>query len=123
MTQDPFELLPKHDPFNNDSDYYDLKEVKELFPHLRNKDNTWVFVKEHENKVTLDFCVFESAGSYNDSQYLKLIFRGWGTGASLRECRHTHWGEDQENPGYIFYPNPAAISNAFELLKEWFDFD
>lgn len=50
------------------------------------------------------------------------VFHGSGPSGSLRELRHTYWGEP-DNSGYIFYPNGKLIAAAFEALKEWFDCD
>lgn len=48
----------------------------------------------------------------------EVLARGNGTGGSLREARHTYFGED----GYVFYVDAAALAWAFELLGRWFDF-
>lgn len=50
------------------------------------------------------------------------VFHGDGPSGSLRELRHTFWGEP-DNSGYIFYPNGALIADAFAKLKRWFDCD
>jgi hypothetical protein len=45
------------------------------------------------------------------------VFSGSGPSSSLRELRHTNWGDK----GYIYYPNAELISDAFAKLKTWFD--
>lgn len=54
--------------------------------------------------------------------YYERVFHGGGPSGSLRELRHTYWGEPN-NSGYIFYPNGALICAAFQHLKRWFDCD
>lgn len=50
-----------------------------------------------------------------------LVFYGEGPGGkrgeSLRECRHTYWGES----GYIFYPDGKLITAALATLAEFYD--
>lgn len=50
------------------------------------------------------------------------IMHGEGPSGSLRELRHTHWG-DPHNAGYIFYPSANLICAAFSALERWFDCD
>lgn len=49
---------------------------------------------------------------------LSLIFDGAGLGGSLRELRHTRWGDED---GYIASPPGSIIAAAFKALEEWFD--
>lgn len=50
---------------------------------------------------------------------ISVIFYGNGFAGSLRECRHTHWGEGGN--GYVFYPPGALIKAAIDYLGKWFD--
>ena len=50
------------------------------------------------------------------------VFHGGGPAGSLRELRHTYWGE-ADNAGYIFYPNGKLIVDAIAKLRRWFDLD
>ncbi len=47
------------------------------------------------------------------------LFHGEGPSGSLRECRHTYWGE--RGDGYIFYPNGKVIADAFVKLSAFYD--
>lgn len=68
---------------------------------------------------TIDFAVLEfySSGINDTNVLLSEIFHGVGFSGSLRECRHTYWGED----GYVFYPNGKIIADAFKKLSIYFD--
>jgi hypothetical protein len=51
---------------------------------------------------------------------VSCVFHGEGpANGSLRECRHTWWGEE----GYIFYPKRVLIVKALEALSEFYDLD
>lgn len=47
-----------------------------------------------------------------------VVAHGSGPSGSLREPRHTYFGED----GYVFYVNPAILTWGFKQLERWFDF-
>lgn len=68
--------------------------------------------------AVLDFFQSEMNGQ---NELATCLFFGDGPGGkageSLRECRHTYWGED----GYIFYPDGPLIAAAFEALSEFYD--
>lgn len=77
-----------------------------------------------EDGLFVQFAVFEfSSSPYHDAEVANtqysLLFYGEGPSSSLRECRHTWWGEE----GYVFYPDAALITDALEKLKKWFDMD
>lgn len=50
------------------------------------------------------------------------VFHGVGFSGSLRECRHTYWGDGGAG-GYIYYVPAWLIRAAFDALGEWFDLD
>ena len=79
-------------------------------------------LKRKDGSNWLEFAVMMFARSNTDGSntLVSCVFHGdgpGGKGGSLRECRHTYWGED----GYIFYPDGALISSAFAMLSEFFD--
>ncbi len=47
----------------------------------------------------------------------RVLFTGEGFAGSLREMRHTNWGED----GYLFYCNRQVVIEALTALGKWFD--
>lgn len=63
-------------------------------------------------------CVSSQHSDGSPDQY-EVAMHGSGVGSSLREARHTYFGEK----GYIYYVNPALLAWAFGCLREWFDFD
>ncbi len=69
----------------------------------------------------LHFAVLEFRRSDDEGEFAPCLFFGEGPGGakgeSLREGRHTYWGED----GYIFYPNGKLITAAFRALAEFYD--
>lgn len=70
----------------------------------------------------VEFTVFEFAGKHSDESFTRYsrVFHGIGPSGSLRELRHTFWGEP-DNGGYIFYPDGRLICDAFQKLGRWFD--
>ncbi len=81
-----------------------------------------------QEDIHVSFVVFrrECGESYVTDQYeprtpayYSVLFHGDGPSGSLRELRHTTWGES----GYIYYPNGLLISDAFKHLARWFDCD
>jgi hypothetical protein len=73
----------------------------------------------------VDFIVFRchsgaatKDGVEVDGPKMQIVFRGEGPSGSLRELRHTWWGDDES---YLPSIRPDEIIPAFEALKEWFD--
>lgn len=72
--------------------------------------------------IHVSFAVFDwESGPASDGgpAYYRVVFHGEGPSDSLRELRHTYWGDN----GYIFYPNGKLIADAFAKLGRWFDCD
>lgn len=82
----------------------------------------WLLVNESDSRV--DFAVFRFSSSAVDGSGARhtLVMHGVGYSGSLRECRHTYWGEG-DNGGYIFYPHFSQITAALDFLRRWFDGD
>lgn len=72
----------------------------------------------------IDFGVFtfhlrDSKATMEEAEY-RLLWRGSGPGGpghSLRELRHTYFGNEE---GYIFYIDIDMTIKALNKLKEWF---
>lgn len=81
------------------------------------------FVLDTSGGHWLRFVVFEYVASEVDgtNPHGKLVFYGEGPSDTLRECRHTWWGEDGK--GYVFYPNKKLILAALDKLSEYFDLE
>ena len=69
----------------------------------------------------LRFAVLRFHQSDDEGEKATCLFYGDGPGGaegdSLRECRHTYWGEG----GYIFYPDGTLIVAALKALSEFYD--
>lgn len=70
-----------------------------------------------ENDVTVYFAVFEWETEDDDTVWINPFWYGCGTGSSLRELRHSCFGDD----GYIFYAHMACFKAAAEWLMETFE--
>ncbi len=87
---------------------------------IRRLPGGWL-VLNHDGAPWLKFAVlefFSSAPDRSDEQ-VTCLFHGEGPSGSLRECRHTWWGENGD--GYCFYPNGPLITAALKELSTFFD--
>lgn len=93
---------------------YSVREICE--------DGWLVLYREEDHQDWLHFAVMQFYHSDSDGSNIRLscIFYGDGP-TSLRELRHTYWGNEGDGSGYIFYPNKKIICSAFEALTEFFD--
>lgn len=108
----------------NDSNYYLLSEMKAKYEVVELGNDGYLVLnwdKEnlgYENEpIHLEFAVFSFNSCDDKDTWLNLQFHGNGPSGSLKECRHTYWGE----AGYIFYPNGKVISLAFKELSKYFN--
>ena len=83
----------------------------------------------HDDDGAVSFAVFQwqqgpatKDGKIVDGTKYRHVFHGRGFAGSLRELRHTYWGE-QPDSNYIFYPRGDLIADAFAKLRRWFDCD
>lgn len=106
----------------DDTVLYPLDELKAKFD-VRELAPGWLVLRGPNENNWMTFAVMEFAESETSgaNTLVSCVFHGEGPGGkdSLRECRHTYWGED----GYIFYPNGEIITNALAALREFFDLD
>lgn len=84
-------------------------------------------VLEKDTHVSFIVTTFAEGPSTQNGQVVgpelhERVFHGSGPSGSLRELRHTYWGE-QNNGGYIYYPSAKLITDAFRQLQRWFDCD
>jgi len=106
----------------HDNDFvYSLDYLKKTFEVVEIiKDRGWIVFKwdaEDGKDGWIKWAVMDWYGSWNNKQFVNVEFQGEGPSGSLRECRHTYWGED----GYIFYPNGPLITAAFQELSKYYD--
>ncbi len=78
-------------------------------------------VRHDPNGVWIDFAGFEWVGEDDLGPEVRVLFRGGGTGGSLRELRHTYW--NPVNDGYVFYLPIDKTIALLGALREFFDAD
>lgn len=92
------------------------------FTVLEHQDSRLLVTEEPESTwthwVLLQWS--RSKGDGSDPQY-SHIAHGEGPAGSLRESRHTYFGDPGEG-GYVFYLNAELLCWALGKLKRWFDF-
>lgn len=86
-----------------------LGEVKELIEDL------YMLIRITDAHVEFAFFSFVEEGKHG--VLLEVVMYGDGYTDSLRECRHTYWGDS----GYIFYPNAKHFTAIFKELAVYFD--
>jgi hypothetical protein len=100
---------------------YRLDELRDRFEVRDLEGGGWLVLNVTPSSNWLRFAVLDFAGQVSgQSERASCVFYGEGPGGkddSLRECRHTYWGEN----GYLFYPNGALIAAAFRELSEFYD--
>lgn len=79
----------------------------ECGPHL-------LLVQEDANSISVHWVLL----GWIATDTYEIVASGDGVAGSLREPRHTWFGDN----GYIFYVNPKLLTWAFKQLERWFDF-
>lgn len=119
------QLTSELDEISGDTKVYDLAHVRAMAHRVDDLGFGYLAVNIVDG-LHVSFVVFRfhcgpatKNGVEVAGEKVQMVFRGSGPSGSLRELRHTHWGED----GYIFYPDAKLIAAAFDRLAEWFDCD
>lgn len=99
-----------------DEPVYSLKEARQG-NEVKELDGGW-FVYNIRDNLHVQFAVFHLSYGDDKDTMMSCVFHGTGPSGSLRECRHTWWGDDE---GYVFYPPGRLITQAFQCLSEFFD--
>jgi hypothetical protein len=119
-----FDLL-KPEKDHNDDPIYSGKHIRELATVVVNLEGQGLLAVL-EDGIHISFAVFRweqgSASGDPPDEWYQRVFHGSGPSGSLRELRHTYWGET-DNSGYIFYAPGKLIADAFKQLERWFDVD
>jgi hypothetical protein len=126
---DLYDRLPVHQDHNNDPVYTE-SEIRELSDEVIDLEGNGLLAVSVRDEFLVSFVVFrfsmglgtDHTGAQVSPRYYERVFHGCGPSGSLRELRHTNWGEP-DNSGYIFYPHAKLICDAFKHLKRWFDCD
>ncbi len=108
------------DPQDQEERIYPLDKIRQkLFEVRELGEGGYLVLNWDVNHSWLDFAVLEFCSSNADDTEVMLscVFHGGGPSDVLRECRHTHWGEE----GYLYYVNGRLITLAFQALSEFFD--
>lgn len=71
------------------------------------------------NNTWIRWALLENAGGDNAGAFYSCAMSGEGPAGSLREPRHTWFGEGN---GYIFYVHARLIAETFRRLEYWFDY-
>jgi len=97
-----------------------LKDLQDNFKVVKLEEcsESYIVVHKEESSIFIEFALVCWVSS---NSTVEVVFYGQGVGGSLRECRHTWWGE--EGDGYIFYPNYKSISAGLKYLTKYFDMD
>lgn len=106
--------------FDIDPKLYDKRKLKEHFTTYDLVHHGLLVVEEHDNSPWKSFAVLEFQEGLDDDVKMSMIFYGEGPSGNLRECRHTYWGQD-ENEGYVSYPDGRIITDAFKYLSKYYD--
>ena len=100
---------------------YSLDDAKERYEVVELTKNGYLVLKWDADKFWLHFAVLDFHHSDGDDKNVALCVQFYGEGpvGNLKECRHTHWGENGK--GYLFYPNGELISEALKYLSQFYD--
>jgi hypothetical protein len=118
-----FDQLTKCQGIINPEDdvVYSAEEVREFAQELHDLGSgNWLAISSDKDKFIYNFAMFSFYSRDVDGaeEYWSRIFEGTGPSSSLREFRHTWWGEGD---GYVFYLPIDATIKALTILKKYFD--
>ena|SRR5258708_25253720 len=120
--KNPDWLEPMNRVSSCDENLYSLDNLKTSFyvEKLLCEQEAY-FVLNNIDEFWFKFAIlsFHSSEFNGDNTILTMVFHGEGPTGSLRECRHTYWGEE----GYMFYLKKDTIVSALEKLSEYYDLD
>lgn len=129
---DKLDWLPAYDGEalfgNEDESVYRIEALRDAGLDIRELPGGWLVLKRADEKgpsggLWLNFAVLQFHTSIDEGEFATCLFFGDGPGGkkgeSLRECRHTYWGENGD--GYIFYPEGKLIIAALRALSEFYD--
>lgn len=100
---------------------YSLNDIKALNLDVIELADAGILVIQKEDDLHVNFALLQEDCDDGEDRFFSVVFHGRGPSGSLRECRHTYWGEDGN--GYIFYPPFDLIIAALNELKKYFDGD
>lgn len=110
---------------------YDLAHIRATAQRCIDLEPGLLAVSEDDGAISFVVFSWHSGPSTRDGvivdgEKMEHVFHGRGYSGSLRELRHTYWGDTDHatgGDGYIHLPNGRLITNALAALREWFDLD
>jgi len=106
---------------------YKLSDLERFYKTQYHLGNGHLFVSESgEDCVQFIFVSFFQLDTEDDEIYVRHVFSGYGFSGTLREMRHIHFGElnqDGSPSGYISNFPANAARKAFKKLRKYFDCD
>lgn len=116
---------------------YSLEYLKDSFKEIHAIDGGLVCVMDNSiadrDSIMVDFAVlrFHSSNIDGSGGMYACFWYGVGFSGSIRECRHSYFGEpasyweEDQKPidGYVSYLNGDLVKAACDVLKSYFDMD
>lgn len=111
----------KGDPMGVAKPIYRLADFKATHAVEKLTGSSWLAIDERDGWV--DFLLLEFTSECDEfGVVVSIPVRGSGTTGSLRELRHTWWGDENDREdGYWFYPNLEAVALMAIRLQRYFD--
>ncbi len=109
----------------NDEVFYSLSEIKSISDKFEPVTyDTYISICFEKNKQLIKFAFFELAFIEASGSLVATIFHGDGN-LALKKLRNIHFGLtdlNNKSSGFLYYPNLPAITAAFSILGDYFDF-
>lgn len=120
----PPTLTPSVAPVS-EFEIFSLDEIKSKYREVKQLDNMhwvayWWNPADAKDNTWLDwkFLQFHMSDGDGSNAFVEIICQGNGP-TSMRELRHTNWGEN----GYLFYPPFKAMRLLIDDLEQYYDLD
>ena len=117
-------LPTRPNPCSGDGAWYrweDLMAVPSIqVTPLDEHDGAWLLIHDRDGWIEFALAEFAMSDGDGSERYVSLVWRGSGPANSLRELRHS-WFGDTEEPGYVFYLSMDRMEAAFKHLRKYFD--
>ena len=95
----------------------ELKNVPGIRWHVLRDDHCYAVSLLGDNRITIDFAILQWVSEDDKGPQVTPFWIGSGTGSTLRELRHSNFGED----GYLSYADLDAFEAAVTWLRTLFN--